>query len=95
METNLKSNSKGKVECVECGKQYASDRILNEHVATKHEGKSKSQCEDCDKVFTKARELEVHKMDHIDQFENFNKIGKTKERSKKNFKDNKEPLKLT
>jgi hypothetical protein len=37
LETNLKSNSKGKVECVECGKQYASDRIVNEHVATKHE----------------------------------------------------------
>jgi DNA-directed RNA polymerase subunit RPC12/RpoP len=67
MATHIKSNSKGKVECVECGKQYPSDRILNEHVATKHEGKSKSQCEDCDKVFTKARELEVHKMDHIDQ----------------------------
>jgi hypothetical protein len=41
--------------------------ILNKHVATKHEGKSKSQCKDWDKVFTKARELEVHKMDHIDQ----------------------------
>jgi DNA-directed RNA polymerase subunit RPC12/RpoP len=67
MATHIKSNSKGKVKCVECGKQYASDRILNEHVATKHEGKSKSQCEDCDMVFTKERELEVHKMDHIYQ----------------------------
>jgi hypothetical protein len=46
---------------------YPSDRILIEHVAKKHEGKSKCQCEDCDKVFTKARELEVHKLDHIDQ----------------------------
>jgi hypothetical protein len=92
MNERVKSNSKGKVKCVECGKQYASDRIVNEHVATKHEGKSKSQCEDCDKVFTKVIKLEVHKMDHIDQFENCKKIGKTKERSKKHFKDNKEPL---
>jgi hypothetical protein len=92
METHMKSNSKGKVECVEFGKQYASNRILNEHVAIKHKGKSKSQCEDCDKVFTKARELEVHKMDHIDQFGICNQIGKTKEMSKKHFKENKEPL---
>ena len=90
MATHIKSNSKGKVKCVECGKQYPSDRILNEHVATKHEGKSKSQCEDCDKVFTEAIELEVHKGSH--RSENCNKIGKTKERSKKHFKDNKEPL---
>jgi hypothetical protein len=49
MKSHMKSHLKGKVKCFKCCKQYASDMILNEHVATKHEGKSKSQCEECDR----------------------------------------------
>jgi DNA-directed RNA polymerase subunit N (RpoN/RPB10) len=67
MRAHMESHLKGKIKCFECGKQYASDWILNEHVATKHEGKSKSQCEGkvflcdlCVKRFGKKSDMNWH-----------------------------------
>jgi hypothetical protein len=66
MRAHMESHLKGNIKCFECGKQYASDLILNEHVATKHEGKSK-QCEGnvflcdlCDKRFGKNSDMNWH-----------------------------------
>lgn len=52
MKAHIKSHSKGNIDYVQCGKQFASEGTLKDHVATEHIGKGKFKCEEYDKTFS-------------------------------------------